>query len=1022
MANTRSCRTRTRAAELDLSNVKNDLRVFIQEYKDGSRDIKQLVSSEGLMTREHISASSKHTLEAIDGIQKQIHTLTLEADVHINQAQRERLLRSLKFPGFNDRRNQVFGAHEKTFEWIFVGDDGSSQEDLSRADLEDPDWEDSDLEDLDLADPSEASWDLFSNWLSSTEHIYWISGKPGSGKTTLVKYVLSHSRTTIYLSTWSPQSLIISHFFWRPGTSMQQSIKGLICSLLYQLLENSISATDYVLEAIRAGRSGVKDEDADWSVPELRSTLLKTLQSYERPICIFIDGLDEVHPKDGPMELVDLVKEISRCRSTKLCLSSRPEPILEECLSEYPHLRLQDLNKSDLRLYARDSVNLTGSIDDEAQSTSSKDDEDLIELLVDKAEGVFLWLVVAIKSINKGFTHGDTSEMIRQRINHLPGDLTRLYKDMWARACGDDPVAYRQIAALYFRLVLLSQRYMTAGRAYWPPSLLHLMLASTSVADQLLDDIDNPSDLVPESRLLQKCRAVERRLKLYCCGLIEVVQWSYGEDTVMGWYGTQYSTLWSRYGRGQLAFVHRTAKDFLTDTVDGSQILSYNSIQEYSLFLRWVGAHLAISQLYADKNQERIMAMRVNNLLRPYITLLSHFAEPGQRHGDPDWTRTISHLQDLCSSGQLLCGPVHAARFCGGVDFLNATAIFCDEHLLSRPKISNFSKSAVSGILLNVCDRDDEWFWDRNKWSFGNWGDSLITTLLCEGADPNWRGIMFHPWERTPRLSLVRTPFTAYLANILNQALWQKNLEWYEIATILGNLHAFLSRSANLSDVIHRVVHYRPINTRVYEHSSIYSAILISPISGLNYLIFAFSAYSVLKVLLDRLSTMIGQSRHGEKKNYEETISLLVRNREYLNNWSKQEHSRVIGRVACNSTWAEDFSVAEDSDIGTTGWCYWSLEEDPSGIAKEFIGEMEKCLLDSSLTRDAVLARDTRKGRVIEKALQLPWTLQAKGVDDIWQLLIALGIFARSDHETHDVQGWVEKFRRKLVADGRVVD
>lgn len=950
-----------------------------------------------------------------------MNRLTLEAGFHIDQSKRERLLRSLKFPAFNDRRNQVAEAHENTFKWIFLGDDGPSQENLSESDLEDSDWEDSDLEGLDLADPSDASWDLFSNWLSSTAAIYWISGKPGSGKTTLVKYILNHPRTTTFLNTWSPHPLMISHFLWRPGTLMQQSIKGLLCSLLYQLLENSAVATNCVLQILQAGRSGMKDEDADWSVLELRSTLLKTLHSYERPICIFIDGLDEVHPTDGPMELVDLVEEISRCRNAKLCLSSRTELVLEERLSKHPHLRLQDLNKSDLQLYARDSVNLAGLIDDEAQSTSSKDDEDLIELLVNKAEGVFLWLVIAIKSINKGFKYGDTSQMIRQRIDHLPGDLTRLYKDMWARACGDDPVAYRQIAALYFRLVLLSQRHMIDGLVYWPSSLLHLMLASTSVADQLLDAIDNLSDLVPEKMLLQSCRAVEKRLKLYCFGLIEIVQWPH-EETVMGWYGTQYGTLWTRYGRRDLVFVHRTAEDFLLDTVDGSEILSYNSIPEDSLFLRWVRAHLAISQLYADQSQGQ---RRVTNLLRPYIILLSHFTKSRHRHGDPDWTRTVSHLQELCRSGQLLCGPIHAARFCGGVDFFNATATICDEHLLSRPETSSFSKSAVSEILLNVCDRDYECLlWDGNGRPFGTWGDSLITTLLCKGADPNWRGITFHPWASTPlsRLSLMRTPFTAYLAMLLNQALWQTNLEWYEIATILGNLHAFLSRSANLGDVIHRVFHYRPIITRVFEHSSIYSAVHMPPIEGLNYLILAFPAYSVLKVLLDRLSTMIEQPRHGEKNNYEETMSLLVRDREYLNNWSKQEHARVIGRVACNSTWAEDFFVAEDSDICTTGWCYWSLGEDPSGIAKEFMGEMEKCLLDASLTRDAVVACDTRKGRVIEKALQLPWTLQAKGLDDVWQLLIELGIFARTDYETHDVQGWVEKFQAKLVANGRAVD
>ncbi|KAK7735998.1 hypothetical protein SLS63_003516 [Diaporthe eres] len=180
--------SRTGASQLELSNVEDNLRNFILEYQSGTRDIKQLVSSESLRTREHISTSSKAIFQAIGGIQKTLNSLAFEADVQVDQARRERLLQSLKFPGFNERRNQVSEAYERTFQWIFMGDDGPTQSDPTGSDWEDSDWEDSDLEDIDLADPPEASWDLFSNWLSSTAPVYWISGKPGSGKTTLVKY------------------------------------------------------------------------------------------------------------------------------------------------------------------------------------------------------------------------------------------------------------------------------------------------------------------------------------------------------------------------------------------------------------------------------------------------------------------------------------------------------------------------------------------------------------------------------------------------------------------------------------------------------------------------------------------------------------------------------------------------------------------------------------------------------------------------------------------------------------------
>ncbi|KAM0271639.1 hypothetical protein ACHAQH_009027 [Verticillium albo-atrum] len=56
-------------------------------------------------------------------------------------------------------------------------------------------------------------WDSFINWLRSDSPVYWISGKPGSGKTTLMNYMVSNPRTATALRVWSPNFLIVSHFF-----------------------------------------------------------------------------------------------------------------------------------------------------------------------------------------------------------------------------------------------------------------------------------------------------------------------------------------------------------------------------------------------------------------------------------------------------------------------------------------------------------------------------------------------------------------------------------------------------------------------------------------------------------------------------------------------------------------------------------------------------------------------------------------------------------------------------------------
>lgn len=966
-------------------------------------------------------------MQAIGGIQKTLNTLTLGADVQVDQARRENLLQSLKFPGFNERRNQIAEAYEKTFHWIFMGDDGPSLEAPMGSDSEDSDWEDSDLEDVDLADPAEASWDLFSNWLSSTARIYWISGKPGSGKTTLVKYILNHPKTATYLDIWSPRALTISHFFWRPGNKMQQSIKGLLCSLLYQLLENSVAATDHVLQHIQDQRLGVKDGDTDWSVPELRSTFLQLLNSYECPTCIFIDGLDEVDPADGPLELLDLVEQFSRCCNTKLCLASRPEPILQGRLSSYPLLRVQDLTRADLDRYALDHLKLTGAIEDEncPNSFGSLDEPwRLRESIVDKAEGVFLWLVLAIKNVNKGFIYGDTLAMIRQRIDSLPSDLTNMYKDMWTRACEDSPKSYRQIAALYLRLVLFAPGF--SWSYYFPrPSTIQLMLASTSFAGQLLDSIQSSISLVPEEIMLKECRDFERKVELCCFGLVEFTQLSGGED-VVGWYGSRYDRLWSCFGQRYPRLIHRTARDFLLDTVDGKAILAHDVSAESSLFIRWLKAHLATSQLYVATRSGYLLQGEtcVVNRVETYTGVLHNSSKTfGPR--DPNWTQIILYLERLCSSGQLFSGMgAIRVRSCGGIDFLKvAASICCHESTWPVVRMRTLSMVMVSEMLLNLCDSIRMPVNQLNTCTV----EHGIIPLLREGADPNWRGTTFSPeGHLCGEYSQVKTPFTAYLESLttylehISQGRWNiMRLEQNRIAEVLGNLHSFLSCSAHLSSML----------TLGFQHVHFGDSckVAFAP-RGMRWVfrddagqphfresvIVSFSAHNILQTLLDYICKDIEHPRCRQGVRYEEIMSLIDSIQTRLDSCSKRDDGRVVGMLGLKR-YGERHGLRNISRKAEPVW-YVPTKECPVGVADKLQKELGRWLNMEDRSR-------SRRCRIVPQLVQqMSWTVRAIGTDDIWNSLAEIGELVRVDYELHDLQGWVDKFQKHRSVDGSLAD
>ena len=145
--------------------------------------------------------------------------------LHIDDRLYEEVTRSLFYPDIFSRQEQVgneFDGIEDSYGWIFdepqtprTGrfDRGSSQK---------------------LVPP----WDDFARWLKSEHGVYWINGKAGSGKSTLMNYICNHNRRLELLGEWCPNRRLLTptFFFWNAGTKLNKSIDGLLRSLVYQIL------------------------------------------------------------------------------------------------------------------------------------------------------------------------------------------------------------------------------------------------------------------------------------------------------------------------------------------------------------------------------------------------------------------------------------------------------------------------------------------------------------------------------------------------------------------------------------------------------------------------------------------------------------------------------------------------------------------------------------------------------------------------------------------------------------------
>lgn len=125
---------------------------------------------------------------------------------------RTRILHKLAFRNMSDRERRIFKAHDRTYEWIFG--------DLDHGSL-----------------PTSSSFKHFLQ--RSNEKIYWITGKPGSGKSTLMKFIHHRTETTDILRNWSGGNNIIqaAYYFWNSGARMQMTVEGLLQTILYECLE-----------------------------------------------------------------------------------------------------------------------------------------------------------------------------------------------------------------------------------------------------------------------------------------------------------------------------------------------------------------------------------------------------------------------------------------------------------------------------------------------------------------------------------------------------------------------------------------------------------------------------------------------------------------------------------------------------------------------------------------------------------------------------------------------------------------
>jgi hypothetical protein len=387
--------------------INDSLRIMLNEIREAR--IESARNHE--RTHEQVAELAISSSAAHDTTQTQLHNIQQDQQVLQTATQsvqttltgaevtakRDAVLKSLKYEIF-DRQQSIKPPSPGTFEWIF--DDSPPREGGPEQD--------------EHARSREHMRGQFARWLrSDDETTFWISGKAGSGKSSLMTFIRDDPRTKNALSTRAGgQKLYEFYFyFWRPGSALQKSIYGLLRSLLFQLAGAKRAVFDLILSMRSTPYNG-------WTTTALLDALRRSLDAFQGDrVFLMVDGLDEF---DGEYtELLDLLLQWRNRSYIKMCLANRPETAILVKLGALPTIRLQDLNDSDISKYVRDELEPYCALP-----------ETLVRELIFRAEGVFLWAVLVVNSMITGCLDNDDAATLQSRLHDTPTELNALFAQL----------------------------------------------------------------------------------------------------------------------------------------------------------------------------------------------------------------------------------------------------------------------------------------------------------------------------------------------------------------------------------------------------------------------------------------------------------------------------------------------------------------------------------------------------------------------------------------------------------------
>ncbi len=365
----------------------------------------------------------------------------------------QRFLQRLRFPRMEDRKAEIRDAYGSSFKWI-----------------------------LESGADTRSAGAGFRDWLSNPQGLFWISGKPGAGKSTLVKYILDSldhvglanewDSATPYHPTASSsrqpdlgwkrgmRTTTASFFFTGAGTPMQRNSAGFLRSVLFQILSQDPGSIPSAASSRWEALSLFDEDPKPLDEAELQRILVSTLRQRHAKFktILFVDALDECDLNSGHLNFLDVLRQILACPGIKVCVSSRPLTQSCDVIDSAPSLVIENCTRGDMEEFITSKIQAQLSMTPEADIGLDVRVK-LAEELTTKASGCFLWAALVLQLLRGNLAEKRGSQDLLRLIAQIPPDLNGLFRSLL-----DELDASQPFVALVLRFVSLSQEPLSLIR------------------------------------------------------------------------------------------------------------------------------------------------------------------------------------------------------------------------------------------------------------------------------------------------------------------------------------------------------------------------------------------------------------------------------------------------------------------------------------------------------------------------------------------------------------------------------